>query len=89
MDNKDIVTKEESMHVTRSYRKDLALASIKFKRFAHFSQFSGVGRDLKRIPENMVVRIDSSPVTYVGEITFGVHDDGSLTWLEELVDSSG
>jgi hypothetical protein len=75
--------------VTRYFREDLEKVSTKFKQFAHFSQFSGVSRDLKELPKDISVRVDSSPDTYIGEITFGVGEDGKLTWLQELVDSSG
>lgn len=81
--------------LTKAYREDINDVIPKFKQFAHFSQWSQVGRETTKLPmgqpgQNIfaTVRIDSSPSVGPGEILFGVDKEGNMTWLAEVIDSS-
>jgi hypothetical protein len=74
--------------LTKTVLVDFEERIKKFKQFAHFSQFSGVGPKTTKIPQQTEVRIETSCTLRAGEIMFGINLDGSLEWLGEIIDSS-
>ena len=54
-----------------------------FNKFATVSQFSG---DIKSVDK--ASKVSDRPVCGYGEIMYGVNEDGSLTKLKMIVDSS-
>ena len=84
----DVMTETVGRCLTKTVRSDFDSVVVKFKQFAHFSQFSGVGFKTKTIPPQVEVRIETSPMIRPGEVVFGINLDGSLEWLGEIVDSS-
>lgn len=93
MNEVKVVTKEIGSNFVKNSREDFESAINRFRLFAHFSQFSDVSRDTKKLPDlnsaTSNVRVDSSPVMYPGELLFGVDNDGNMTWLAELIDIGG
>ena len=87
-----MVTKTVSENIGRCLTKttvpDFQERIQRFKQFAHFSQFTNVNRKTTKLPENVEVRLDVSPQIGYGSILFGVHLDGTLEWLGEIIDSS-
>lgn len=84
----NVKTETVGRGLTKTVRADFEDSIKKFKQFAHFSQFSGVGPKTKKIPQFVEVRIEASPALRTGEVMFGVNPDGSLEWLGEIIDSS-
>lgn len=65
-------------------RKDFGEAVKKFSEFVHTSQFS---QQPKHVEEVGGILSDSFRI-FTGEILYGVEQDGSLTWLGQIIDSS-
>ena len=84
----DVKTENIGRNLTKVVRSDFEQAVVRFRQFAHFSQFSKVNYKTTKIPELVEVRIETSPSLRAGEIMFGVNLDGTIEWLGEIVDSS-
>mgnify|MGYP005841973015 CR=1 FL=1 len=88
MPKPDVITETVGKCLTRTIRSDYKDVVVKFRQFAHFSQFSGVNFKTRQIPLQTEVRIETSPAIKPGEVVFGINLDGSLEWLGEIIDSS-
>ena len=89
MDNKfTIVSEKVGKNLTRRKRSDYEEVVLKFKTFAHFSQFTNVDQRTNKLPSSVPVRIETSPTPIAGEIVFGIDDNANMHWLIELIDSS-
>lgn len=89
MDGKfTVIAENVGKSLTQRKRSDYEEVVLKFKTFAHFSQFANVNQKTKKLPSDVPVRIETSPTPRVGEIVFGVDDNANMYWLIEVIDSS-
>lgn len=96
MDKSKILSENVGRCLTKYYREDFAEMVVKFRQFAHISQFTNISRSANKLPtltpeyqaRPFTFRVDSSPVVGTGEMMFGVDAEGNMTWLAEIIDSS-
>lgn len=70
--------------LTETKREDFDTAAAKFAEFVHVSQFSQQPKHVSEVGG----ALSDSPRIFTGEILYGVEEDGSLTWLGQIIDSS-
>lgn len=70
--------------LTETKRKDFSDAIKKFGEFARISQFEQQPKHVSEVDQTLT----DWPTLHIGEILYGIEQDGSLTWLGEIIDSS-
>lgn len=70
--------------LTETKRKDFDAQLSNFGEFVSVSQFSAQPKHVSQFEGQLT---DSSHID-IGTILYGVEQDGSLTWLGEIIDSS-
>jgi hypothetical protein len=85
-----IVTEKLGRGLTKNYREDVGSLIQRFAQFLHVSQFENLPRNTKEIPKDRAIafRIDGSPTVAIGEMVFAIDNEGRLTWLQEIIDST-
>ena len=80
----DKVTRTVGRCLTETKRKDFDEAVKKFGEFVHASQLSQQPKHVSEVGG----ALSDNPRIFTGEILYGVEEDGSLTWLGQIIDSS-
>lgn len=70
--------------LTETKLKDFDSAITKYGEYVHISQFARQPKHVSEIAEPLT---DNTKLS-IGTVLYGVEQDGSLTWLGEVIDSS-
>lgn len=80
----DKVTREVGRCLTETKRKDFDTKVKEYAEFVHASQFVSQPKHVSEIKG----ALSTNPKISYGEFLYGVEQDGSLTWLGQIIDSS-
>lgn len=78
------LSKEVGRCLTKSIRSDYDTVIQRFAEFVRVSQFKRQPKHISEFDGNLI----AEPELHNATILYGVEEDGSLTWLAELIDSS-
>lgn len=81
----ETVSRNVGRCLTATQRKDFNEFVARFAEFVHVSQFNS--KPPKHVSEVSGALKDNFRIS-AGEILYGVEEDGSLTWLGQIIDSS-
>lgn len=78
------VTRNVGRCLTETKREDFDTKVKEYTEFVHASQFSKQPKHISEVGG----ALSTNPKIFTGEFLYGVEQDGSLTWLGQIIDSS-